>query len=283
MSTESLSKEQLDDKPVDDKPLENNERVDASGAAPREDDRPASYFDDSDGYGDYDIPLDRELQYRTISKGAVVALIVALVSVIPVWLFAQGDPLFWAIVWLPVFSAVIGLLAYVRIVRYPNELSGKIPALLSLLIAAPTVVGGIGLYAYVYYTEVPEGYERISWYDLKPDRSSRLPFPAEMIKLHGKKVFIAGYVHPSVSSAGAVKECMLVGDMGTCCFGGMPKLTDQIDVRMQDGLTIRYTQTTRKLAGTFLLNVDPRDPRTFYKPPDGSAGGYYTLLVDKLK
>ncbi|MEQ8787154.1 MAG: hypothetical protein RIC55_12685 [Pirellulaceae bacterium] len=252
-----------------------------------DDDRDPSHspyeFSTTDEYGDYETPLDRELQYRTISKGAVIALLLALAAQVPVWMFALGDPLFWAMVWLPIIAAVLGVLSYINIRRYPNELSGKIPALLSLAVAVPTIVGGIALYTYVYYTEVPEGYERISWYDLKPDRGSRWPIPADVGKLHGKKVFIAGYVHPSVSSSGAVNECTLVGDMGTCCFGGMPALTDQIDVRLKNGLSIRYTQTTRKLGGTFVLNVNPDDPRSLYKPKDGSGGVYYTLLVDYLK
>lgn len=230
----------------------------------------------------YDLPSEPDLRYRSLSKGAVIALMLAILSQPVVWLFVQGDSIFWVAVWLPVFAAFLGLVSYIKIARYPQELAGKIPALLSLLIAVPTIVGSISLFTYIYLTEVPEGYERISWYDLKPDRNGRLPIPEDVFQLHGKKVFIAGYVHPSVSGAGPVKECMLVGDMGTCCFGGMPKLTDQIDVHLDGDLSIRYTQQTRKLAGTFLLNVDPRDPRTLFKPQDGSAGGYYVLHVDRI-
>ena len=42
--------------------------------------------------------------------------------------------------------------------------------------------------------------------------------------------------------------------MGTCCFGGEPKLTDMIEVKLEGSLAIEYARRKRKLAGTFKVD-----------------------------
>jgi hypothetical protein len=64
--------------------------------------------------------------------------------------------------------------------------------------------------------------------------------------------------------------------MGTCCFGGQPKLTDMIQVTLQDPLRIRFSLTRRHLGGTF--RVDGR-----FKPISGLRGVYYQLEADYVK
>ena len=87
---------------------------------------------------------------------------------------------------------------------------------------------GAGRQFYIYATEVPEGYERISYADLQPqpdEPPDRVPPDAKA--LDGKKVFIKGYVYPGQRQYG-ITQFLLVRDQGSCCFGGNPKVTDRI-------------------------------------------------------
>ena len=52
---------------------------------------------------------------------------------------------------------------------------------------------------------------------------------------------------------------MLVPDMGTCCFGGQPKLTDMIQVTLQDPMRTKYSYARRSLGGTFRLAASSTD------------------------
>ena len=246
------------------------------------------------GYGDpeYDAAygnaddgeFDDGETYRTLSKGAVVSLLLAILAQPLLWWTVGDETIYYVILALPLIGALLGLVSLVKIRRHPHEFSGKLPALLGTIGSTLTVVAGIGIQSYILMTEVPDGYRPISWYDLRPhDANERLPIPLEMLSLHGKKVFIKGYVHPSVSGTGPVKQCMLVGDMKTCCFGGQPKLVDRIDAVFENNLRISYSTQRRKLGGTLILNVDPYNPRTFFKPDDGTEGPYYILQVDYLK
>jgi hypothetical protein len=230
-----------------------------------------------------DEPLDSVevgTSYRTLSRGAVFAAILAVVSLPLVFWMVGDESAFYLVLILPLIAVGLGLTALVRIRRYPDELTGTLPALVGAVIGTLTLIGGIGGQAYILATEVPDGYKRVTWYELKPrGEELRFPFPSAAARLDGKKVFIKGYVHPDTGLA-PVQQCMLVGDMGTCCFGGNPKLNERIDVVLENDLRISYSTRLRKLGGTFVLNVDPREP---IKPDDGSKGTYYVLKVDYLK
>ena len=61
--------------------------------------------------------------------------------------------------------------------------------------------------------------------------------------------------------------------MGTCCFGGQPKLTDMIEVTLDEPLRIEYSMRKRKLAGIFKVD-------TQLKAIDGLGGVYYQLQAN---
>src|SRR5689334_13810415 len=100
--------------------------------------------------------------YRAISKAAVGSLILALVSALGL--------LFPAILILALIGFVLGVIGYRSISRYPMELIGKTPAVLGAVLSAALFVVGISKHSYEYATEVPEGYQRISFADLQPTR-----------------------------------------------------------------------------------------------------------------
>ena len=63
--------------------------------------------------------------------------------------------------------------------------------------------------------------------------------------------------------------------MGTCCFGGQPKLTDMVEIILDDPLRTSWSTRRRRLGGT--LMVDTRK-----KPISGLDGVYYVMKVNYM-
>jgi hypothetical protein len=194
------------------------------------------------------------ITYRTISRSALIALILSVVSLLAFMIS-------WLLV-LPVVSLVLGLTALSTIRRYPEEYTGAGVALTAILLSTGTFLMASTLHAVEYATEVPEGYSRISFSDLQPDmknpnsltRNLDSILPKRAADLNGQPVFIKGYMHPGVATMGKVDHFILVPDMGTCCFGGQPKATDMIEVKIKpEASRVKYSTRTVKLAGKFVL------------------------------
>jgi len=212
--------------------------------------------------------------YRSVSKAAVGSVILALLSIVPFCLWVTGT-VAPAMLLLPLGGAVAGTLALRSIRRYPTEISGRIPAMLGLVVSAVLFVVGAGWQSYVYSTEVPDGYERIAFDTLKAGpRQADVP-PAEAIDLNGRQVFIKGYIYPGQQLHG-LRQFVLVPDLGTCCFGGTPKLTHMIEVTLTGDETVDYSMTKRKLGG--VLKVNPS-----LQPVAGRPGVFYQLEADFAK
>jgi len=175
---------------------------------------------------------------------------------------------------LGIVFAVLGLR---NVRRYPDEVSGQSVATLGLVACTCLLIGGSAMHTYTYLTEVPDGHTRISFEDLEGETD---PKTGELVlpkSLDGQRVFVKGYIHPGVSSAGEVKKFILVPDMGTCCFGGQPKMTDMIEVSIVDAPGVRYSQRKRKLGG--VLHVSER----IRKVAGDLTGGLYELRADYVK
>lgn len=154
------------------------------------------------------------------------------------------------------FAGVItGLLCLWQIRRAEGALGGKLVARLGLALSVLFLVGGSGLHAYTYVTEVPEGYERVSfnWLAKQPQKFTQegVEVTPEVANLDGQPIFIKGYMYPTRQQTG-MTEFVLVKDTGQCCFGGNPKLTDMIVVKFHDGMTVNHKeQILVSVAGTF--------------------------------
>ncbi|MBP87409.1 MAG: hypothetical protein CMJ64_11915 [Planctomycetaceae bacterium] len=205
--------------------------------------------------------------YRAVSKAAVVSLVLGLASVVGL---ASATLLVLALV-----GFVLGLIGWRSIVRYPAELTGKPMAILGVVLSAMFFVVGASKHMHEYATEVPEGYERISFRELQPEKGSRMPIPPGALELSGQQVFVKGYLYPD-GQQDNIQRFVLIPDLGTCCFGGQPKLTDMIEVTLEEPLRVSYSMRKRKFAG--LLKVDPR-----LKPVSGVNGVYYQLQADFLR
>ncbi len=196
-----------------------------------------------------------DFPYRALSRGAIVSVILMVVGLIGL------IPTFEMLLVFTIPGALCGLMAIRSIRRYPDEFSGLGLAKFALLTNLVLLVGGVSMHTYVYLTEVPPGHVRVPFsqliFEAEPDRPTEAA-----LELDGKDVFIKGYIHPS-SGGGMLRQFVLVGDLGTCCFGGQPKSSEMIEVTLTGGETVKGGMTRRKLAGKFILNRIPQNRTDF--------------------
>ena len=206
--------------------------------------------------------------YRAVSRAAVASFVFALISVV---IFAGPTLAFF-----PLLGIGLAFLAFSNLRRYPEELTGRGLAWAGMAGSILLLVGGTGFHIYVYLTEVPEGYQRVSFSQLQPDRGSPMPVSNEALELNGQRIFIKGYTYPG-EQLHNIKQFILVPDLGTCCFGGQPPPTHMIEVTLQDPHRISYAQRLRKFGG--ILKVDTRPKHVGEKLGEV----YYQLDVDYVK
>jgi hypothetical protein len=193
---------------------------------------------------------DPNLQYRSVNRAAVGSVVLFLLGLTGL--------MFWQLLILPLAGILLGYSAYRTIKRYPDEYSGLNLARVGMVVCVLLLVGGASYHAFVYATEVPEGYQRVSFSELQPE--GFIPsLPKRAINLRGEPIFIKGYVHPGVSGMNRVSQFVLVPDMGTCCFGGQPKPTDMILVHTTPDSRVTYSTRMVRLAGKFDIGEEPQE------------------------
>lgn len=208
-------------------------------------------------------------QYRALSSLAVVSGVLGVLS--------ASAMLDWSLFVIPVVGIVAGAVALKKIRANPAEYTGEGFALAGSVLSMVFLVAGASWLSYSYATEVPEGHQRISYDLLQPDaKTPNQIIPPSAQELDGKKVFIKGYVYqPSGGHTTGLKQFVLVRDKGQCCFGGNPKLTDMILVKLRGSLSAEFNMRVVKLAGDF--HVSPA------AGVDGLGGVVYQLDADYLK
>ena len=209
-------------------------------------------------------------QYRAVSKSAVACMAFAVMSLLLVFV----SELF---VVLPLMGVAFGLVALSGFRKYPGELVGKPVAMVGFFLSLILLVSSVGFHSYIYATEVPEGYTRISYRDLKPGRRSQTPFAEKAEELDGTKVFLKGYVRPSDKQRG-LKNFILVGDFGDCCFGGNPKITEVVAITIVSDDTVDYSLRKRKIGGEFRLHKRTRQIKEKDIPQI-----YYEIIADHVQ
>jgi hypothetical protein len=206
--------------------------------------------------------------YRALSRSAVFCLVLGLLS-----MTALMAPVLLV---LPALGILLGTVALANLRRYPTELSGRPAALIGLALSVVLLIGGSVLHAVAYATEVPEGFQRISFADLQPVREvPQLPVSPKALELNGQKVFLKGYLYPDGQQSN-IKRFILIPDLGTCCFGGQPKLTDMVEVTLRDPLRTVFELRKRRLAGTLIVD-------TRLKPVSGVNGVYYRMDAEYVR
>ncbi len=205
---------------------------------------------------------DHVLRYRTVSKAALGGIIFAISGLL--FLFSS------LLIVLPLAGFALSMIGISSIKRLPDELSGKLAARIGLLVSGATLLIGIVMHGYTIATEVPEGYDRISYRMLNDDANTKLPYSEKAEGLDGKKVFLKGWIRPGNRKTG-LKDFILVGDFGSCCFGGSPKITDVVAISIKGDERVSYGWNLRRISGTFRLNrqsaatAEKDVPRVFYQ------------------
>ncbi len=203
-----------------------------------------------------------EASYRSLSKAAIAGAAFAILGT--VFLLAS------VLIILPVIALGLSLVGVGNIKKYPEELVGMKAAKFGLVTSLLVLVGGLGWHYYVYSTEVPEGFERISYRMLKDDKDTDLPYSEKAVALDGEKVFLKGFVRPGTKKKN-LQKFILVGDFGSCCFGGAPEITDVVAINILGEERVHYGLRVRKIAGTFKLNkrkaptAEKEVPKVFYQ------------------
>ena len=187
-------------------------------------------------------------EYKALSSAAVSAFATGLLSCLAL--------LDWWLALIPLVSIVLAIYALCLIRRRAGELTGAGFAKIAIVLAVLFLVTGWCRLGYIYATEVPEGYTRIGYAALQPEREiSQQTTPQTAIALDGKKVFIKGYVYPGGSQRTGIRCFLLVRDKGDCCFGGDPKLTERIQVNLNSLEGMAYTTGICKIAGVFRIDL----------------------------
>lgn len=185
-------------------------------------------------------------QYRTISLSAIATVVLGILSITGLMI----PPLLV----LAIIGTLLGIYSVFTLRARQAEFSGLGLAKTGLALCLLIGIGGISWHIYDFATEVPEGFERVSFYDLQSDSDNpKAGPPPAAYALDGKEIFVKGYVYPD-QDFGKTKRFVLIPDLKTCCFGGQPDLTDMIEVTLEDPLRVEYSLRLRKLAGKLAVS-----------------------------
>lgn len=186
------------------------------------------------------VPYDPndEFAYRPVPAMAPVSLFLAFCSLAGF----LGIPCLS----IGVVGMATGAVALWQIRRSAGEFGGRLVAWLGTGLSFLLVIGASGFHVYAYITELPEGYERVSFNEMAKHapifaEGKGWSLDPEVAALDGKPIYIKGFMFPTKQTHN-LTEFVLVKDTGQCCFGGQPKLTDMIVVRFEDGMTVNHRE-----------------------------------------
>lgn len=211
-----------------------------------------------------------EFQYRPLSTAAIFSVLFGVVS--SMTFLAANVSLLNCLIFcpIPVVGLICGLVALKKIRQMPDQFSGFNLAVAGTVMSALGLFGGLGYAGYVHATEVPPGFERLSFFDLRPDEvelRGNEAVPRDVLPLDDKRVFIKGYIRPGthVSKGGRpvrknFSTFMLVRDSAECCFGDISsvKYYDKMMVQINPGVQAEYSGGMFRVAGK--LTIVPADP-----------------------
>ncbi|MCA9081585.1 MAG: DUF4190 domain-containing protein [Planctomycetaceae bacterium] len=191
-----------------------------------------------------------EFSYRPVPIIAVTGFILALVSSLALFL--------WIALPITLVAAVVGIAAIWTIRSSQGAYGGQALAITTVVLSVLFAVGGVTYQMYLFKTELPEGYKRVSFYrdisekGIAQTQYGLQPHP-DILALDGEKVFLKGFIYPTEKMQD-LNKFLLLKDNGQCCFGGQPKLEDRIGVVLKEGMTFDHTYNRVSLSGTFRLN-----------------------------
>ena len=218
------------------------------------------------------------LEYRAVHTGAIAGLLLGVMSVATVVPASSNFEACLMITPIPLLGLVVSLRSLAAIRRQPETYTGTKLAAAGAILSAVFLITGVGYGGYVYATEVPDGYERTSFSEMKPDtveERGNIAIPPEIAALAGKQVFIKGYVRPG-SQRTISGEFLLVRDNNECCFGEIDKVKyyDQLQVKLTGNQTASFDLRLYRVGGTLMIN-----PANLGRGPEFPV---YSLVADYL-
>jgi hypothetical protein len=204
------------------------------------------------------------MRYRALCPSAVASIVVGALSIL--------SAVHWSLAIVPLAGIGLGWRAVQRIRRAPDEWTGLGLARLGIGLSAGLWIIGYGWLIFARTSEVPYGYERVSYEMLQPDPNAPAePIPQSALDMQDKRVFIKGYMKPVRRQTG-IKEFTLCPTNGECPFCiPNPKRTEMIRVVLQGDLETIYTTHLVGVGGRF--QVDASSP----------SGVPYSLDADFLR
>ena len=181
-----------------------------------------SSYSDAGPVASSDYDAERFEIYRALSKAAVTSALCALVGL--------SGLLFPLMLVLPAAGFIFGVIGLLKLRRYRNELTGFGLALVGTLVSIVVFVGGSFWHAYAYANEVPEGYQRLNWYQLRGEETQ--PINPHALEIKDKPIFVKGYVHPGVDGFGQVKNFVYLIEVQS--------IVESIDTFLTSGLRRRH-------------------------------------------
>ena len=194
-----------------------------------------------------------EFQYRPIPSLVPVSMAFVFISLVAgIW-----DVLLIV----PVVGASLACLAWRQIRRSQGTLSGGWLACASLTLQVALLIGFAAMHAHTFATEVPPGFERINFTgDISKkgftNLNGQLGIHPDVQKLVGQKVMVKGYMYPTGQQTG-IKSFILCRDNGDCCFGGQPKVTDMILIRMTGDKTAQFHDNKVMVSVSGVFKAEP--------------------------
>lgn len=189
---------------------------------------------------------NEEFAYRPLTPLAPITLFFAICS-----LSAFLD---WYGVAIGGIGLLLGAFTLLKIWRSNWELTGWRLACFGTALSTFCLIGGWTWLEYQYRTELPEGFTRVNFNWLSGQapvvKEGKTEVHPEVAKLEGEDIFIKGYMYPTRQTRD-LTEFVLCKDTGECCFGGNPKPTDMIVVKVKDFTVNHREKQLVGVAGKF--------------------------------
>lgn len=209
-------------------------------------------------------PATNTFDYHPIPVSAPVAAFLGFTSLFS-FLTVGG----FSIALMGLVFATLGLVVsascLLKILQSDGTMGGRKLALCGMALSACSLVGGPAVHWYLYANEVPKGFTRLNFTDdiskkeIIVENGLARPHP-DILALDGKEIFLKGFMYPTRRTQDFT-AFVFCRDRGQCCFGGKPKLTDMIVVKLADGETVDYIDGMVSVAGTFHLRRNYNEMR----------------------
>ncbi len=182
-------------------------------------------------------------QVATLSVGALVAAVFGLLG------------FFWTpFIAASLIGLTLGILAYRKIMRAPDEITGGKLAIIAIATSAILAISSTCWRTYTYFNSAPPGYVIVPFDSMALTKDGEID--EKILELDGRKVYIEGFMYPTKQHAG-IENFTLVRTVGHCqyCSPGQTP-ADMIAVQMERGHTVKY-RANKSVAVGGVLYVDP--------------------------